>query len=216
MRRLLIIFFLTTIGQTAFATDWFWYYIYVQTEYIQGPWTRTNILDKSGSYTYLQPKQFEELFSISGDGQDIAEAIFTHLKKETPSRYKFSYILSISKDTVIIKTKDTIADFDAVKNELTASFTLNNFHAVKIIQRNKTNLFVIEDITVPYMDLVFPVSATTKANQPLDSLQKDTLISTHKSETKTQEEPRNKVSVWLIISLIINLVLTFVLLRQKK
>jgi hypothetical protein len=216
MRRLLSIIFFTIIGQSAFAKDWFSYYIYIQKEYIQGPWLRTDILDKTGNYTYLQPKQFEELFSISGDGQEIADAILAHLKKETPGRYKFKYTLSISKDTVIIKTQDTISDFEAVKNELTASFTLNSFSAVKITQCSKAKIFLLKDITVPYMDLIFPNQIAIQMSQSQDSLQKDTLTSALKTETLINEQSENKVSIWLIISLTINLVLTFVLLRRRK
>jgi len=63
-----------TIGQNSFASDWAWYYIYVQTEYIQGPWTRADVLNKSGSYKYLHPKQYEELFG--SEKIDLAKCNF--------------------------------------------------------------------------------------------------------------------------------------------
>ena len=49
-----------------------------------------------------------------------------------------------------------ITDFDAVKNELTASYIINNFTAVKIIQQNRIGVYILKDVTVPYMDLVLP------------------------------------------------------------
>lgn len=209
MRRLLTIISFLTIGQNSFATDWLSYYIYIQTDYLQGPWTRTDILDKSGSYKYLHPKQFEELFGT--EREDLANAILTHLQKETPDRYKFKCTLLLSSDTVIIQTKDTITDFDAIKNELTASFTLNNFIAVKLIQRNQTTLFQLKDITVPYMDLVFP---TQNTSQPLQ--RQDTLTTSQQTEALTNGQTENKISIWLIISIVINLVLTIMLIRQRK
>src|SRR5258705_12783018 len=112
MRRLLAIILFLTLGQMCFATEWAWYYIYVQTDYIQGPWTRTDVLGRSGSYKYLHPKQFEELFG--SEGIDLANAIFRHLQKETesPKLYKFKCSLSLSADTVVIQTKEAITDLD--------------------------------------------------------------------------------------------------------
>ena len=165
---------------------------------MQGPWTRTNILDKSGSYQYLHPKLFEELFSISGNGEDIANAIIYHLQKETPDRYKFNYVLSIISDTVIIQTNDSIADFEAVKNELTASYALNNFAAINIIQFGKPNLFRLNDVTVPYMDLVFPTNEESLA------------------EAKHNNIQQNKFPIWLIISIFINVLLIILLLKPKS
>src|SRR5205809_7734335 len=102
MKRLLTIILFLTIKQNIFVTDWVWYYIYIQVDYPQGPWTRTDILDKSGSYKYLHPKQFEELFGT--EKEDLANAILAHLRKETPDRYKFNCTLSLSSDTVVIQT----------------------------------------------------------------------------------------------------------------
>ncbi|MFZ1800463.1 MAG: hypothetical protein WAU24_11420 [Chitinophagaceae bacterium] len=220
MRRILVIILFLTIGQNCFATEWLTYFIYIQTEYIQGPWTRTTIFDKSGSYIYLHPKEFEELFG--SEGIDLANAIFNHLQKETesPKLYKFTYSLSLASDTVVIRTKETIVKLDAIKNELIASFTLNSFSAVKIIQPNKTTLYQIKDISIPYMDLVFPAESNMKTdNQAFvqtDSIKNDTLNSTTTTETLSNTEPEDKISIWLFISIIINLVLTVLIVRKKK
>ena len=141
---------------------------------MQGPWSKTYILDKSG-YKYLHPKQFEELFGT--EKEELATAILTHLQKENPDRYKFNCNLSLSADTVVIQTKDAIADLEAVKNELTASFTLNSFPAVILIQPNRTTLLQLKDVTVPYMDLVFPTQTTSPVIQPQDNVKKDTQTS---------------------------------------
>lgn len=216
MRQLFTIIFLLIIGQGAFATEWFTYFIYVQKEYIQGPWIRAGILDKSGSY--LEPKQFDELFSISGDGLDIANAILSHLKEETPERYKFEYTLTISRDTIVIKITDTIRDFDAVKNELTASYILNNFGAVKIIQQNRAGIYLLKNVTVPYMDLVLPAQTTaqTQINSGPDNTRNDTSTSARKNQSLPIEKSKASVSIWLMISLAINLLLFILLVRQRK
>ena len=216
MRRLLTIIFLIIAGQRALATEWFTYFIYVQKEYIQGPWIRVNILDKSGSY--LEPKQFDELFSISGDGLDMAIAILSHLKEETSERYKFKHTLTISKDTIIIQTNDTISDFDAVKNELTASYILNNFTAVRIIQHNRTGIYLLKDITVPYMDLVLPAQTSTKTQTDVnpDNSRNDSLTSAQKDQPLKIGQAKNRVSIWLIISLAMNLLLLILFIRQRK
>jgi len=78
MKRILALLFCLVISQCAFATEWFWYYVYVQTEYPQGPWTRTDILGKYDSYEYLHPLQFNGLFGTSDSREDIANEIFRH------------------------------------------------------------------------------------------------------------------------------------------
>jgi hypothetical protein len=215
MKQLLTFLFCLTIGQSAFATEWCWFYVYVQRDYIQGPWTRAAILDESGSNQYLHPKQVKELLSFSANGADLANAILKHLKKETPERYEFNCNVFISGDTVIIRTNNLIADFDAVKNELTASFTLNNFNSVKIIQFGKTDLFQLKDITVPYMDLVFPINAGSQTSREHDTPPKGPFVIKEPTST-THPHPENKISNWLLISISINIALTILFLRQRR
>ncbi|HEY8934205.1 MAG TPA: hypothetical protein VIM65_03260 [Cyclobacteriaceae bacterium] len=118
-------------------------------------------------------------------------------------------------DTVVIETKETIADLDAIENELTASFTLNNFIAVKIIQPDKTTLFQLKDISIPYMDLVFPADSMMKADTKT-LVKSDTLTSAPTTEFLTNKQPENEIPIWLIISITLNLVLTVLLVRKKK
>ena len=154
---------------------------------------------------------------------DVANAILSHLKEETPKRYNFKCTLSLSGDTAVIQTKDAIKDFDAVMNELTASYTLNSFAAVRIIQHNKSSLFRLGDISVPYMDLVFHPKEVIRTDPPVHSVQEKIHEETRDStalpiETKalTVEQPENKMSVWLIISIMVNLVLLVLIVRQRK
>lgn len=219
MKRIITLLICFTIGQNAFATEWAWYYVYIQTDYMQGPWTRAEIL-YNGNPAYLHPVQFEDLFGWS-DREGLVNTILKHLKEEDPQRYKFHATTSLNKDTVIIKAKDTIPDFDAVKNELTASYVLNNFAAVKIIQGSKARIFQLKDISVPYMDLVLPnqeTSASIKIPERLRENKKDTASSSPGSATLANEEAddSSETSSWLIISIVLNVLLIGLFLMKRK
>lgn len=212
MKYIVTFFLFIIIHCNAFATEWNLYYIYIQKDYVEGTWLRADLLDKS-DYKYLHPKQFGGYYGMLGDG--LAEDIVNHLRGETPERYKFKYTISCVKDTVLISTTDSIADFDAVKNELTASLIMNNFSTVRIIQKGKASSFHLEDISVPYMDLVFPEKMRSVIKEDTDSVQRDStkMIDNISISTKSQD---NKILVALIISLIGNVILIGLLLRNRK
>jgi hypothetical protein len=212
MKHIITIFVFLIIQSNSFATEWNWYYIYIQTEYTQGSWLRADHLDRS-DYKYLETKQFEELFGSEGDG--LAEAIVNHLKHETPGRYKFKYAISVVKDTVYINTPDSIADFDAVKNELTASLIMNNFNKVTIIQKGIASSFHLEDISVPYMDLVFPEKIKPIHDTDI-SIQSDSIKIVDKKAKISAKKYDNKILIALIISIIGNVILAGLLLRNRK
>src|SRR5207249_9763754 len=69
---------------------------------------------------------------------------------------------------------------------------------------------ILKDISIPYMDLVFHpdtiVKADTKTSLNTEGIKNDTLT-VSKTEISTSKEPENKIPIWLIISIIINLVL---------
>jgi hypothetical protein len=214
MKKLFLAILLSfAIGQKSFATEWLTYYIYIQKDYLQGPWTRAELLGKS-NYEYLHPKQFEELFG--SESISLANAILDHLRAETPERYAFRSTLALSADTVVIQTPDDIEGFDAVKNELAASFILNHFSAVKIIRRGKAALYGLKDITVPYMDLVLPGETAIPPRQKPDSIQAGIQAPAKPVQAIPQEKTGNKIAPWLILSLLVNLVVAILLLRRKK
>lgn len=155
MKKLILAALLTLFSYHCFATETFQYYIYVQTTYSQGFWARANLL-KGVDQFYLANKQYEDLFRLTGDGEDVAKAIVQHLKEEKPMRYNFSFTIKIEDNVVVFSTKSQISDFDAVKNELTVSFILNNFRAVKIVQGKNSKIYYLKDVSIPYMDLVLP------------------------------------------------------------
>lgn len=200
------------ITKNSLATEWAWYYIYVQKEYIQGPWTRADLLSQRDDYAYLHPQQFEELYGA--DEEQMVLSIFGHLREETPERYTFRSSLSVSMDTVIIRSEDTIPDYDAVKNELIASFVLNHFKTVKIIQPGKVSLYGLRDLTVPYMDLVLPVARAAFQNR--DSVRNDTPAADQAINEPVPGKTAKKWPVWLILSLLLNFVLVVLLLRKRN
>jgi len=205
----ILIFFI--FGQHCYATNEGWFYIYKETEYPQGPWTRTNILEQSGSYKYLEPKQFEEL--LGSEKNQLANSIFFHLQKETesPNLYKFKNSLSVSFDTVILQSNEIITDFEKIKNELVASFTLNNFTAIKVIQGKTIRIYKLSDITIPYMDLVYYSNQSLSKN--VDNKNDSTSI---KMTQKTDNSSKNKFSTLLILSLGLNIIfITFIMLKRK-
>lgn len=218
MKRISILLLFFLIGQRCFATEWAWYYVYVQTEYLQGPWKRTDLLYESKQYVYLHPIQCEELFG--SESSDLANAIFSRLKEENPERYAFPSKLSLVNDTVVVSTKEIIPELEAVKNELTASFILNNFEAVKIVQGNQSNLYLLKDISVPYMDLVGASTkglATDTVPQEVPNIKQDSVFTNTPIQPSDNTEQTNSlITILLFISLGTNVLLVALLMRKRK
>jgi len=135
------------------------------------------------------------------------------LQKETesPNLYKFKNSLSVSFDTVILQSNEIITDFEKIKNELVASFTLNNFTAIKVIQGKTIRIYKLSDITIPYMDLVYYSNQSLSKN--VDNKNDSTSI---KMTQKTDNSSKNKFSTLLILSLGLNIIfITFIMLKRK-
>jgi hypothetical protein len=217
MKRILVVFLFLICSKNIFATEILSYYIYIQTEYSQGPWLRTDVLDKLGSYNYLYIKEFEELFG--SEKIDVANSIFMHLKKETesPKLYKFKCDLSLLSDTVIIQTKDSVSNFILIKDELIASFIFNNFIAVKMIVNGQATIYSLKDISIPYFDLVYHTNNILQKNKQ-NNLSKiyDTTIQVKEIENKVFNYTGNKFQIWFFISLLFNLILVFLFIRIRK
>jgi len=215
MKGLLTILFLSTI-YSASATHWMTYYVYVETEYIQGTWTRTDILEKS-DYKYLAPHIFQDLFGTEDIG--LITTMLSKLKEKNPDDYKWTYELSVQGDTVILTTNETITELTTVKNEITATITLNNFKAVTFRIGDTEQTLTIEDLTLPYLDLVEPGTKTVEPQQVI-AVETDTPETQETVEvTVTQEMPnevRNPLTIWLIISGLLNIVLIGLIIKNKK
>lgn len=197
---LLIIVFSTSLS--SYATHWLEYYVYFETEYSQGPWSRYDNLEQS-NYIYLTVQLFEDLFGSLEE--QLVEQILIKLKERKPDLYNWNYDFSIEERTVIISTNKIPKNQQTIKNEITASLTLNNFDAVKFILGNEVDTLNANDITVPYFDLV-----SNQAKLPTN----------YKDETKVEvevdsTETKNKLIYWLYLSIVINLILFLFILFNR-
>jgi len=191
------------LALNANATNWLTYYVYHETEYIQGPWSRIDILEKS-DYKYLSPQAYEDL--LGSERIDLVNKIFFHLKEQKPEVYTWDYELSLYGDTVIFSTEEVIEHIEIIKNELTASLTLNGFEAVVFQIGNKKETMTIFDLTLPYFDLV------NSKNSELLTVQKKTVEVKSEILNDNQENP---LTIWLIIlSITIIGLLGFIIIRK--
>ena len=196
------------LALNASATHWLTYYVYHETEYVQGPWLRTNILNES-DYKYLNVEMHEGLFGTVDS--DLIDMLFSKLKEKKPEVYNWKYDLSFQGDTVVFTSKGTIQNLETIKNELTATLSFNNFRAVKFNLNGKTETLTLADLTIPYFDLI--------VNQPEPVVVLDTTTIEEQIvpiDTVANTKPkRNPYKIWLIISIILNLGLFGTLLLQK-
>lgn len=205
MKRWIHLALLVFTCQSSFATEWASIYVYKQQEYLQGAWIRTTLFDTKNSYQYLHPVLFEDL--LGSDNDQLAHAIFRHLVDGSPKRYHFNGKLTLSGDTVILSTKDSIPEFDAVRNETTASFVLNGFKAVRIIHAKGTGTFALQDISVPLMDLVLPGE-----KKPLP----DSTTSPAPAPVPEMPSTTQRPNYQLIISMVVNALLLILLVRKRN
>jgi hypothetical protein len=203
--RILLIFLTLTISLNSFATEWLTYYVYFETEYIQGPWKRLDIVEQS-NYKYLTVESYEDLFG--SEDEQLVQKFISRLKDKKPDLYKWSYDLSFQGDTVVITTKEQPKNIETIKNEITATLTFNNFKAVQFNFGGKSETLTNNDLTVPYFDLVSKqatlINNTSKLEEP-----------SKKNETIEPTETKNPLTIWLIISIIFNLAL-FLLWTIKR
>ncbi|MFT5253353.1 MAG: hypothetical protein ACI87N_002386 [Flavobacteriales bacterium] len=199
---------------SANATQWLTYYVYFETEYIQGTWTRADILAKS-DYKYLAPEAFEDLLG-SEDG-DLINKLFSRLKEKKPNTYNWRYDLTIQNDTVILTPKGKIEQWATVKNEITATLILNNFKAVTFDFEDTHKTLTITDLTLPYFDLIETKNKDIKIVEPITT---DKTVAEKLTETtQTKEVPAkedNSLTILLIISVILNLGLIGLLIFKRN
>jgi len=195
-----------TINLNSFATEWLTYYVYFETEYSQGTWTRTDILEQS-KYKYLTVEAYEDLFG--SEEAQLINKLLSRLKEKKPDLYNWTYNLNVQSDTVVITTKEQVKNIETIKNEITATLTFNNFKAVTFNFGDNSETLTINDLTVPYFDLIskqtIPTTDRTKIQEPMN--QNQTVV-----PTKT----KNPLTTWLIISIIFNFGLVGLLMIRKS
>lgn len=210
MKGILILLTLFT-SLNANATHWLTYYVYFETEYLQGPWSRTDILEKSKN-KYLTSVAFEDLFGTVD--ADLVGKMLARLKNNKPETYDWTYDLSFRGDTVILTTKDQINELETVKNEITATLTLNNFKAVTFRFHGGQETWTIDDLTLPYLDLVMGQPKTSEPTVEKE-IKETTNTEIIQNKEKTNKES-NPLFLWLVISGIVNIGLIMLLTMKKK
>jgi len=193
--RILMTVFTMTISLNSFATEWLTYYVYFETEYMQGPWTRIDIVEKS-NYKYLTVEAYEDLFG--SENEQLVRKFLSRLHNKKPDLYKWKYDLTFQGDTVVIKAKEQPKNIETIKNEITATLTFNNFKAVQFNFGGKSETLTNNDLTVPYFDLVSKQTTQTINTSKMEEL-------SEQNETFEQTETKNPLKTWLILSIIFNL-----------
>ncbi|MBC9813057.1 hypothetical protein H9Y05_11310 [Crocinitomicaceae bacterium CZZ-1] len=200
--KILLTLFMFMTGLCATATHELTYYVYSETEYIQGPWLRTDALEASG-FKFLSATSYEDLF---GSGDDaLAGKLLSRLKEKKPDLYEWNYTLSFQGDTVIITPQKTIQSFETVMNEITATLTLNRFKAVTFQINGQQKTYTLTDLTLPYFDLV--------SGQPETSGEPEIVSA---EQTQDPVKPQRNQRTWLIISGVLNVIFLGVLIMRKK
>ncbi|MEZ4804402.1 MAG: hypothetical protein R2852_02665 [Bacteroidia bacterium] len=207
--------FLTLIlllGFEASATHWLTYYIYTESEYIQGPWKQANTIEKYKS-KYLQATPHEGLFG-TGE-QDFLNQILNDLRKVKPSRYKQDIRLDSKNDTVLIRIAGPIQNKESLFNEMTASYTANGYNVVQFDINDSIYLKTWKDLTLPYMDLVDLIHTDTNQNQIDNELEFDS-IDLENPSIQEKETLKNERLAWYTkISIGLNILLILYLLFKN-
>ena len=204
------------ISWAANATHWLTYHVYIETEYVQGPWTKLEVLDQYNN-TYLAPHTYEGLFG--SEDLDFVEAIVSKLKEQVPERYDWTYHLNISVDTVFFALQSKPNQFKSIKNELTASLILNSFEAVVFQFPDQKMVSTLNDLSLPYLDLVVihePKSVVndTTPNKSL-AIAKNKEPELYDTTSREKAQP-SYVWFWLSLSLLFNLIMIILFINKRK
>lgn len=189
------------------AAHWFTFYVYFETEYIQGPWSKTDVLDQS-NYKYLTVEKHEKLLGTVDE--DLVDTLIATLKENKPELYNWNYDLKIQQDLVEITIHEIIENPETIKNELIATILLNNFDKLKLNYNQKSETLTLEDLTLPYMDLVFYQSQE-------DADETSTVEEILEAREETSSDESSSLNYWLIASVILNIAfIGFFLLNRNR
>src|SRR5690625_6383144 len=91
-----------------------------------------------------------------------------------------------------------IKNHKTIKNELIATILLNNFDQLKLNYNQKSETLTLEDLTLPYMDLVFYQSQE-------DADETSTVEEILEAREETSSDESSSLNYWLIASVILNI-----------
>lgn len=189
------------------AAHWFTYYIYFETEYIQGPWSKTHLLNQS-NYKYLTVEKHNQL--LGTEDEDLVETLISTLREIKPDLYNWEYDLKINKNTVEITASQIVENIETVKNELIATILFNNFETLKFNYNGKSEILTLNDLTLPYFDLVNVQNNEKKSVEEKNNLKENVEVEIEKNANK------NSLIYWLIASILLNLGFVVYLFQVNK
>lgn len=213
MKKLLLFIFSISLSQQIYATHLLNLYVYTETEYIQGPWSGSILLDELGDYRFLQAVAFDDYFGTVR--LEIVEALIDKLRELKPENYTWDGTFELSGNTVIIHPEIGFIESETIINELTATYTNNGFNSVRIDFNGKSRVFTKNDISIPYLGLIVPKEIGIEEI----STNADSLTTTEPALVKNKEGGRSEFTFKTLFyaSVILNILLAgFLLLRKKK
>ncbi len=145
------------------ATHSLQYFVYMEDEYVQGPWDYAEQLQPY-TFRFLRPVMFVETFGT--ELLDVPLSIMKHLAQNRPDHYKWKWTLRIAGDTIVVETRDKIPDFHIVRNEVALSMIAQGlFSYVRFRSPGQVITVGKKDVDIPYFDLVFPGTPPQNPNQ---------------------------------------------------
>ncbi|MGW8315976.1 MAG: hypothetical protein ACWGNV_10275 [Bacteroidales bacterium] len=214
MKKIFTILLLLQVLEAG-ATHWLTYYVYVETEYAQGPWSRTRILGQS-DYRYLAAREYTDLFGT--EPVDLVQKMLQRLGENRPGDYHWKYELELKEDTVQFITDRLPEAWGSVRNELTATMILNGFRAVEFTTPDTTIVGTLGDLTLPYFDLVPPKRnrAGPEAGMGHGEPASPVVVSPDTVQNKEEAAARNPLAAWLVFSILLNLILGISLILKFR
>ena len=213
MKRLLCILILFQ-GIQAGATHWLTYHVYYETEYIQGPWSRSQILNQSG-YRYLAVREYTDLFGT--EQVDLADKTISRLKELHPTAYEMDYTLEMSGDTVILELDPTAGSWDRIRNEVTATMTMNSFRAVCFRLPDTVVITTMADVDLPYFDLVPAGRRAADSDQVTREGHENPSDVPSPGLTGNRKSTRQGILLpALLISIALNLIFIIVIVKRRR
>lgn len=153
MRTLLLALLL--LSSAARATHLLQFHVYVEREWLQGPWIRTAELGPAGRY--LHPVTHEA--TLGTTRTQVPGALLAALSGEAPERYRWPFSLDAGWDTVILDLEARPEAWSTVRDEVTASMDAAGWPVTVWRFPGDTLVTHRGDVRLPLLDL-------TRANVP--------------------------------------------------
>lgn len=213
MRFPLVVLFLMMWSYVG-AAHWMTYYVYHEAYYVQGPWSRTDLLRESG-FRYLAAQQHEDLFGT--ERVQLVRKMLSRLQDQKPELYDWDYELEIRNDTAIIVPVVNVEPVETIKNEIIATLGVNGFKVVKFGKPGEEGIWTLQDLTLPFLDLVSPSETAESGSQTREIHPRDS-TDRHQDQIKEDKSPeendQSNIWIFLFTSALLNVILLVFLTRK--